>query len=32
MSDKYSDAIAKSKVLADDTAVAAAVEKILAED
>ena len=31
MSDKYSDAIAKSKVLADDTAVAAAVEKILAD-
>lgn len=31
MSDKYNDAIAKSKVLEDDAAVAAAVEKILAE-
>lgn len=31
MSDKYNDAIAKSKVLEDDAAVAAAVEKILGE-
>ncbi|MDO4319916.1 MAG: deoxyribose-phosphate aldolase [Bacteroidales bacterium] len=31
MSDKYSEAIAKSKVLADDAAVKAAVEKILAD-
>lgn len=31
MSDKYTDTIAKSKVLTDDNAVAAAVEKILAE-
>lgn len=31
MSDKYNDAIAKSKVLEDDAAVAAAVEKIMAE-
>lgn len=31
MSDKYNDAIAKSKVLEDDAAVAAAVKKILAE-
>ena len=31
MSDKYSEAIAKSKILADDAAVKTAVEKILAE-
>lgn len=31
MSDKYNDAIAKSKVLEDDASVAAAVEKIMAE-
>ena len=31
MSDKYTDSIAASKVLADDTAVKAAVEKIISE-
>ena len=31
MSDKYTDAIAASKVLTDDAAVKSAVEKILAE-
>ena len=31
MSDKYQDLIAKSKVTTDDAAVAAAVERILAE-